>query len=137
MSSVAFTALSPLPPEPPHILLVEDDDLIRTDTARYLRDCGFKVVEAVNVEEALDLLSSDPLMRAVISDVRLPGERDGLALMEWVRSERPQVRVMLTTGVNPMPVPPADVPLLKKPYRRHEVERLVKSLLAEKVGATR
>ena len=38
------------------VLLVEDEVLIRMPIAEYLRDCGYKVIEAVNADEAMAVL---------------------------------------------------------------------------------
>jgi DNA-binding NtrC family response regulator len=39
------------------ILVVEDDVLVRMPISQYLRDCGYKVIEATNAEEAKTILS--------------------------------------------------------------------------------
>jgi CheY-like chemotaxis protein len=38
------------------VLLVEDEVLVRMPIAQYLRDCGYKVIEAVNADEAMAVL---------------------------------------------------------------------------------
>jgi CheY-like chemotaxis protein len=38
------------------ILVVEDDVLIRMPIAQYLRDCGYRVIEAVSADEAMTVL---------------------------------------------------------------------------------
>jgi DNA-binding NtrC family response regulator len=119
------------------VLVVEDDVLMRVGAAQYLRDCGFTVLEAANADEAQTIIADDRFIRAVFADVRLPGRHDGMDLMTWIRAEHPEVRVLLTTGLHPLPVPPAGVPLIRKPYYLFEVERHIKSMLAEKPGAQR
>lgn len=121
----------------PRILVVEDDVLVRAAAAQYLRGCGFAVLEAVNVEEALDVLQADRLIRVVFSDVKLPGPRNGLDLMGLVQSEFPDVKVLLTSGVSPYPDPLNGVMLLKKPYFLFEVERQIRMLMAPEAGPGR
>ena len=53
----------------PRILVVEDDVLVRVAAAQYLRGRGFPVLEAVNVDEAVDILRADSLVRVVFADV--------------------------------------------------------------------
>jgi CheY-like chemotaxis protein len=113
------------------VLVVEDDVLVRMGAAQYLRGCGFTVLEAVDVDEALDILAADTLVRVVFSDVKMPGARDGLDLAHAILSDHPNVRVLLTSGVSPSPGTIPDVTLLKKPYFLYDVEQRVRSLMAQ------
>jgi CheY-like chemotaxis protein len=121
---------------PPTILVVEDDVLIRIAAADYLRGCGLVVLEAVDVAQALAVLEAEKAVRLVFADVRLPGPRSGLDLMEIMRRDYPQTKILLTSGViKADETTLAGVTLLRKPYFLFEVERHVKSLLAD-AGAT-
>ncbi len=84
------------PPET--VLFVEDEALIRMDMAEFLRECGYRVHEAANADEALEALQSKFAIDLVFTDINLPGGMDGLELSEWVLSNRPGVRVLVTTG---------------------------------------
>jgi CheY-like chemotaxis protein len=121
----------------PRILVVEDDVLVRAAAAQYLRGCGFAVLEAVNVDEAVDILQADRLIRVVFTDVKLPGPRNGLDLMGIVQREYPDVKVLLASGVSPYPDPLNGVTLLKKPYFLFEVERHIRALIAPTSGGGR
>ncbi|HEX3405960.1 MAG TPA: response regulator [Caulobacteraceae bacterium] len=78
------------------VLVVEDDVLVRLVIASYLRDCGYRVLEAASADEALRLLQRDEAgIDIVLTDVQMPGELDGFALAQWVRRERPQVEVVM------------------------------------------
>ena len=80
-------------PNQPHtILVVEDDVFIRIDIADYLRGCGWHVVEAGTAAEAVNV-------DFVFSDVQMPGAMDGFDLAAWVRQHRPDLRIILTSGV--------------------------------------
>src|SRR5438132_4440807 len=68
------------------ILLVEDEVLVRMPIAQYLRDCGYKVIEAVNADEAITvLLHKETVVDLVFSDIEMPGAVDGFGLAK--RSE--------------------------------------------------
>ena len=68
------------------ILVVEDDVLVRMPIAQYLRDCGYKVVEAVNADEAIAvLLHQETVVDVVFSDIEMPGSIDGFGLAKWIR----------------------------------------------------
>ncbi|MFC5085869.1 response regulator [Microvirga arabica] len=97
----ASTNLTPQSDTPaPTILVVEDEVLVRLVIADYLRECGYKVYEAVNAGEALEVLQSSRVpIDVVFSDVQMPGEIDGFGLARWVRANKPGVQVILTSGV--------------------------------------
>lgn len=80
------------------ILLVDDDDGVRTFVRRALEIDGYAVQEATDGAEALDLLRG-PARGAglVLSDIVMP-VMDGIALALNVARERPEVPVMLMTG---------------------------------------
>ena len=67
--------------------------------ADYLRDHGFLVIEAIDVNEAMALLEArDVVVDLVFSDVHMPGELDGLDLARWVRATLPGLPVILASG---------------------------------------
>jgi CheY-like chemotaxis protein len=73
------------------ILLVEDEVLVRVPIAQYLRDCGYRVIEAVNAEEAMTvLLHEETVVDIVFSDIECRAARRIWA-GEWIREHRPDV----------------------------------------------
>ena len=77
------------------ILLVEDEVLIRMNISKYLRECGYIVIEAVNADEAVEVLQSNHVIDLVLSDVQMPGSMDGFGLAQWVRKYREGLDVIL------------------------------------------
>ena len=82
----------------PRVLVVEDEFLIRMVISDHLRDAGFIVVEAFNGEEALEILKSGAAIDLIFTDVRMPGEVDGLGLLAYAILHWPQVPVVVTSG---------------------------------------
>ena len=83
----------------PMILVVDDEVLIRMVLSDYLQDCGFKVLEAGTVAEAIAIIeASQSIIDLVFSDVNMPGGKDGIELAQWVRTNRPELPVLLTSG---------------------------------------
>jgi CheY-like chemotaxis protein len=83
------------------ILVVEDDILVRMPIAQYLRDCGYKVIEAANADEAMAvLLHQQTVVDVVFSDIEMPGAMDGFGLANWIREHRPGLDVLLTGTVS-------------------------------------
>jgi CheY-like chemotaxis protein len=80
------------------ILVVEDEVLVRMAIADNLRNAGYTVIESSNAHEALELLRNGVDVRLILSDVRMPGTMDGLALAQTVRSEFPVIKIVLTSG---------------------------------------
>jgi CheY-like chemotaxis protein len=114
---------------PPKILVVEDDVLIRAAAAQFLRGSGFTVLEAVDVDQAIELLRTERI-GVVFADVKLPGPRNGIDLTRIVQTDFPEVKVLLTSGVVPAAEVALDgVTLLKKPYFLFELERHLRQLL--------
>jgi CheY-like chemotaxis protein len=118
------------------ILVVEDEVLVRLVIAEYLRECGYKVHEAAHADEAIAVLQAPEVsVDIVFSDVVMPGIMDGFGLSRWVRDNRPEVEVILTSSIDRS----ADIagtlceagPLLAKPYEPHGVVDRIKQLIAK------
>lgn len=81
------------------IMVVEPDVLIRMTIADYLRECGYRVVEAITGEEALRILGAGAKVDTILSAVKLQGAIDGFALAQRIREGFPNVEIILTTGI--------------------------------------
>ena len=92
--------LSANPCNPGAIVLVVDDDVLtRIAVADYLRDCGFRVIEASGGREAKTVLQQGPGIDILFADARLAGDDNGFALAQWARRHRPGLSVLLSTGL--------------------------------------
>jgi CheY-like chemotaxis protein len=116
------------------ILVVEDDVLVRMPIAQYLRDCGYKVVEAVSADEAIAVLTHrETVVDVVFSDIEMPGSIDGFGLAKWIRQNRPDLDVVLA-GTVPRTVECAkklcEAGSLPKPYEAQAVHNHIRRLLA-------
>lgn len=80
------------------VLLVEDEVLIRMDLADVLRDAGCTVYEAGTADAAIELLQSPMRIDLVVTDVRMPGKVNGIGLAEYVRQNRPGIKVVVMSG---------------------------------------
>ena len=85
-------------PDPPIILLVEDEPLIRLLASDILTEAGFRVIEAMNADEALTLLEAKPETVALVTDVKMPGAIDGFGLAHLVKSRWPHMGVVVTSA---------------------------------------
>lgn len=80
------------------VLVVEDDPLVRLDTALALSDAGFAVIEAGTADEAIDILAERTHIGLVFTDIEMPGRHDGLDLIGVVAETRPGIPVLVTSG---------------------------------------
>lgn len=80
------------------VLVVEDEAIIRWNIVDALEDAGFKVLEAENVIEAVAILGAVPDIKAVFTDVDMPGPQDGLDLARTVSTRRPGVKILVASG---------------------------------------
>jgi len=80
------------------ILVVEDEVLIRMALAQELREKGYNVLEAANGDEALAILRASLRIDALLSDIRMPGSIDGIDLVRISRTERPAMKILVSSG---------------------------------------
>ena len=80
-------------------MVVEPDVLVRMTVADYLRECGYRVVEAITAEEALSILGAGVEVDTILSAIKLQGAIDGFALAQRIREGSSGIEVVLTTGI--------------------------------------
>jgi two-component system, response regulator PdtaR len=80
------------------VLVVDDESMVRRLIADNLADAGYSVIEATDADDAIAQLSVDDAVDLVVTDVRMPGSLDGLALSNWVKARRPSIKVLVVSG---------------------------------------
>ena len=114
------------------ILVVEDETLIRMAIVDNLEHAGFRVVEAANATDAVLLLVADPQIRAMFTDIDMPGGVDGLKLAIAVRRRWPPIHIIVTSGQVHMRQ--ADMPVeglfFAKPYDAGNIASAFRTMLA-------
>jgi CheY-like chemotaxis protein len=111
------------------ILVVEDEILARMAAADCLRDCGYRVLEAADADEARILLRASEPIEVVFSDITMPG-MNGLALAAWIAKEFPDVKIVLTSGDSAnAPAARAFAIFVPKPYDFGTLARVMKQLV--------
>ena len=113
------------------VLVVEDEVLVRAAAVAYLQDRGFSVLEASSGDQARSLMRHTPDIGVVFSDVQMPGSLDGVALAQWVATEFPWVRVLLTSGRS-VPEQSLAWRFIAKPYTLAELEQQLVDLIASR-----
>jgi CheY-like chemotaxis protein len=117
---------------PVRILFVEDDAIIRYAMARVLLHEGFEVLEASDGMEGYRLLEESAVpIDMLITDVRMPGKMQGDELAREAKRLRPEIAVLVVSGlVSPRDYPDLDV--LVKPVRPTKLLQTVRELLASR-----
>ncbi len=116
------------------ILIVEDEESVRTFSARALAVTGYEVYEAESGEEALEKLEEiDGQLDLIISDVVMP-EMDGPTLLKHVRKQFPELKVIFVSGYAEESVrreleDDRSVEFLPKPYSLDQINSKVKEVL--------
>ena len=114
------------PPGEGMVLLVDDEDLIRTSTSQMLADLGFTVVEASSAHGALASIA-DPRLTLVVTDHLMPG-MTGAELAREVQARRPEVRVLIISGFAELDAIAPDLARLMKPFREAELAAALAAL---------
>lgn len=121
--------------DPRCILIVEADILVRSPLADYLRECGYRVLEAVDGLEARKILAdtASGAVDIVLANTAANGD-NGFALASWIRANFPDIEVALAGTVTKAAEKASDLcedgPSLSKPYDHSLVLDQIRRLLA-------
>jgi CheY-like chemotaxis protein len=113
------------------VLIVEDDQLVRMDTASFLEGEGFAVYEADDAAAAIRSLELHEEIKLVFTDVNMPGWMNGLALAHYMRGRRPPMKIAVISGyVNARHDGlPIEAVFIEKPYGPTCVAEKLKELV--------
>ena len=114
------------------ILVIDDEDELRTSVGKILSRMGHQVESAANATQGLERLATQPF-ELVLTDFRLP-DLDGLEVLTRARAAQPGAEVVLLTAFASIPLAVQAVKLgaydfLQKPFKRADLERVVSRAL--------
>jgi signal transduction histidine kinase/CheY-like chemotaxis protein len=112
------------------VLLIDDEELVRTATAEMIRDLGHSVVEASGAAEALSQLDRGLGVDVVVTDYKMPGI-DGGELARRIAQSHPETPVLLITGYAGPADDMLDLPRLAKPFGQAEIAAALANLFAD------
>ncbi|THD70469.1 MAG: PAS domain S-box protein [Bradyrhizobium sp.] len=117
------------------VLVVEDDELVRTSVITQLHGLGYEVLSARNAAEALAIVNGGANFDLLFTDVIMPGQMNGPQLAEEIAKRRTSLKVLFTSGYTSNTIIhhgrlDPGVLLLSKPYRKPELARMLRLALA-------
>ncbi|MCP3734620.1 ATP-binding protein [Sphingomonas sp. RP10(2022)] len=111
------------------VLLVDDEDLVRSATAEMLRDIGYTVVEMGSASQVLAAIRSGIEVDILVSDYLMPAMTGGQLIQE-LRAAGHRIPTLLVTGYAAAGEDvPADIARLAKPFRQVDLASKVDELL--------
>lgn len=108
------------------VLLVEDDKEVAALTGDLIEQLGYEVTRVASAEAALGALADGRPIELVLSDVMMPGTMNGVALAREIRTRRPDLPIVLTSGFVEAVREAAEaegLQILAKPYRLDDLAR--------------
>jgi DNA-binding response OmpR family regulator len=122
-----------------HIVVVEDDPLLRDLMREILTDVGAQCVAFGTGDDALIyLLESGTKCALIIADHGLPGQVQGAELAELAQGKWPEIQVIITSGWTDKFIGlPANTTFLPKPWSVEGLVTAVADLLQPGVPATK
>ncbi len=115
------------------VLIVDDEENIRTALARFLRARGYEVTDAENADQALAAVRGGDKFALMLCDVRMPG-MTGVELVPLVLDIDPDIAVMMLTAVNDAStateaLASGAMDYLMKPVELKDLERAIERVL--------
>ena len=116
------------------VLCVEDDRDVRNYVMVQLEGLGYKVIPAANATEALAIAAEGTPFDLLFTDIVMAGGMNGRELAEQMVAARPSLRVLFTSGyaydsLHTQGRATMGAPLLRKPYRKAELARMLRRCL--------
>ncbi len=117
------------------ILVVEDDNLVRTFVIGQIQSLGYTTLAAVNAKEAMVVIDSPQKVDLLFTDMIMPGSMNGRQLADAALQQRASLKVLFTSGYSNEAIIhhghlDAGVLLLAKPYRKSDLAQMIRAALA-------
>jgi len=121
------------------ILLVEDNEMVRSNGRLLLESLGYEVIEARHADAALELLKSDQPIDILFTDIVMPGELDGIELGKRAAALRPDMAIVYTSGYSEQAISAdagsGEALKLTKPYRMETLASILRRAVARRNAA--
>jgi signal transduction histidine kinase/CheY-like chemotaxis protein len=120
------------------ILVVEDEERVRHMSVDSLRELGYTVVHASDAAQALSILTIQPRIDLLFTDIVMP-DMNGKLLSDRAQVERPGLKILFTTGYTRNAIVhngtlDAGVAFLAKPFTLDQLACKVREVLDNEAG---
>jgi len=121
------------------VFVIDDEPTVRTLIAEVLTDLGYRVIEASDGVEAMEILRSDTRLDLLVTDVGLPGGMNGRQIADAGQELRPNLKVLFITGyaesvaLGATPAG-ANTQVLTKPFKVDALGARIANMLAADVS---
>ena len=117
------------------ILVVEDNEAVRSTAVELLREEGYQVLTAANGDQAMQMLLEGITVDLIFTDVVMPGLIKSSDLAAWAKVQNPPVKVLFTSGhtrdiISRNHQLSPDTFLLTKPYGPQALTRMIRTVLS-------
>ncbi len=117
-----------------HVLIVEDDDGVRSIAEQFLRTLGYRVTAVSEQATAIAALKANPDISVLFSDVVLRGGETGPKVAEALRQIKPDLPILYASGYARSALPlqiaiDGDLSFLRKPYTREALGRAIREVI--------
>jgi CheY-like chemotaxis protein len=123
-------------PRRPAVLIVDDSAEVAEVTSSLFEHLGYDTLYRESAEAALKLLAEGAKIDLVFSDIVMPGTIDGVGLASEIRTQYPNLPVILTTGYSDAArAAPAHLRILRKPFDTDALRGFVQEATGVRVGS--
>jgi DNA-binding NtrC family response regulator len=112
------------------LLLVEDHAQLRSLLQLTLHSAGYKVTCTDSAQEVQSLLGNGEEFDILLSDIRISGNLNGIALAKWVKQNHPDIVIVLQTGFTELST--HEFPVIYKPFDPDELVARLETAFNEK-----
>ncbi len=121
------------------VLLVDDEPAVRSALADLISGLGYRCIAAANAVDAMQIIEANLFkLDLLVTDIKMPGELDGLGLAIKARELQPDVAILLITGFAEAPTmqqaASCGYRVLEKPFRQSRLEAAIAEELGRRGG---
>ena len=116
------------------VLLVDDEDCVRSYLKTILQRENFQVFEAGDAPQAIRLVQKlKGALDLILTDVSMPGDMDGLDLAHTIRNSFPSIPVILMSGYQvDSTKPTGEFTFIEKPFKPEVILQAVEKAISDK-----
>jgi DNA-binding NtrC family response regulator len=112
----------------PQVIVVESEAIIRMEAVDMVRDAGYEAIDTSNADAAIGILHSQREIRAVFTDINMPGSLNGMELAHFISKRWPRIGLIVTSSPQQWDGFPKNWRYIRKPYGGEHVAAALRSL---------